>query len=410
MVIDPKGDLARETARFTDHNLPERKEKLVYISPFDFAGFTPVINPLQLPPVSPADYERMVDISTREIVYTLHNIFQENNNSGFTEMMVSVLSPCIETLLRKGDADFWDLMSFMDNDTNQHLVELGKHSPNESVRRFFMYDFEKIPATTKDGIKWRTRNMLNSHAFAKLTTGPSTINLKQLIDERKCIIINLDKGLMSSTASSNFGKLLVSLIQVIAMQRGGLPDKEKIGTHLFLDELHNLLTSSIKYSLTEARSNKLYLTMAQQIVGQDSPNSNFKKILLGNTNIKILGKSTTENYNELSEEFGIPVPELLKLPEYHFYIKVGNGRPFRLKGWNGLVNNKNAMSDAAWKQIAAEQVEKYYVPENKALNEKREQDILRENYLKPNEKSTGKSNTTKRNEEPPGDEPPFPFA
>ena len=74
VIIDPKGDLAREVAKFIDHNLPSRKDKLVYISPFDFPGYTPIVNPLRLPPVPPTDYERMVDISTREIVATLQNI------------------------------------------------------------------------------------------------------------------------------------------------------------------------------------------------------------------------------------------------------------------------------------------------------------------------------------------------
>lgn len=410
VIIDPKGDLAREVAKFIDHNLPNRKDKLVYISPFDFAGYTPIINPLRLPPVPPVDYERMVDISTREIVATLQNIFQENNNSGFTEMMVSVLSPCIETLIRKGDADFWDLQRFMDSRINQDLVELGKNSPNESVRRFFQYDFETIPITTKDGIKWRTRNMLNSQVFAKLTTGASTINLKQLIEERKCIIINLDKGSMSSTVSSHFGKLIVSLIQVIAMQRGGLPDDEKVPTHLFVDEVHNYITASIKHVLTEARSNKLYLTMAQQLVGQDMPNLNFKKILLGNTNIKIMAKSTNENYKELSDEFGIPVIQLQELPEYYFYIKVGNGRPFRLKGRSGLINDRNAMSESDWKQTVAIQLKKYYVPELQALNEKRKQEEQRPVNDKPYPAGFKKGKTTKKKDEPSDEEPPFPFA
>jgi hypothetical protein len=411
IIVDPKGDLARETAKFIDHTLPNRKDKLVYVSPFDFAGFTPIINPLRLPPVPPNDYERMVDISTREIVATLQNIFQENNNSGFTEMMVSVLSPCIETLIRKGDADFWDLQRFMDSRINQDLVELGKQSPNESIRRFFLYDFESIPITTKDGIKWRTRNMLNSQVFAKLTTGQSTINLKQLIDDRKCIIINLDKGSMSSTVSSHFGKLVVSLIQVIAMQRGGMPNDEKVPTHLFIDEVHNYITTSIKHVLTEARSNKLYLTMAQQIVGQDMPSLNFKKILLGNTNIKIMAKSTNENYKELSDEFGIPVAKLLELPEYYFHVKVGNGHPFRIKGRSGLINDKNAMSDAKWKAIVKEQLAQYYTPEFEALNKKRTEDKQRENAVTGNaaiNTKTGKP--SKKKDEPSDEEPPFPFA
>lgn len=416
VVLDPKGDLAFEVAQFVDHTLPHRQDKLVYLSPFDFPGSTFVINPFQLSPVSAEEYEEMVDITTKELTRTLQSIFEEMD-SGFTGLMQSVLAPCIETLLRRAGSDFWDLMRFMDDSRNKDLVELGKASPNEGVRRFFQYDFPTISQATRDGIKWRTRTLLHSQIFARLTTGKSTINLKQLIEEKKCIILNLNKGKMSTDVSSYFGKLIVSLIQVIAQQRAGLPGHQKAPTHLFIDEFHNYVTRSIKDVLAEARSNKLYLTLAQQLVGQDIVDRNFKRVLMGNTNVKILAKSTHENYKELTDDFGIPTERMQLLPNFYYYVKVGHGAAFRVKGRTGLIANKNAMSAKQWGGVIQEQLQRYYVPVDLAIEEKKQQELERQKQTaQEQEKATASKADGKRKgkdkdtpQEPTPDNPLYPF-
>ena len=376
VLLDPKGDLAREVSRFTDHLPARRREKLVYISPFDFDGQTPVINPLQLPPHEPHEYETLVSLTTMEVERALDNIFNEMM-SGFTGAMKSVLSPCIETLIRKGDADFWDLLRFMDDKLNADLVELGKASPNHAVRMFFTYSFNEIANETKKGIEWRCRNLLKSQGFAGLTSGKTTVHLKQLINKKCCIIFNLDRGLMGTQVSSQFGKLVISLIQVIAMQRGGLPPERKTPIYMYIDEFHNCATEAVKEILAEARSNKLFLTLAQTLVAQGISEKDFKHVLLGNTNIKIMGKSALGNCKDMEAEFNTPVEQLLRLPSFYYYIKIGNGKAFRIKGRGGLVKDKNAMQQREWSQLSAEQLRKYYVPVDKAIEERSKQEAER---------------------------------
>ncbi len=376
IVLDPKGDLSRDISRFLDHTLANRKDKLAYFSPFDFEGETPVLNPLQLPPHSKEAHETLVRLTTQELERTLDTIFSEID-SGFTGQMKSVLGPCIETLIRKGDADFWDLMRFMDDNLNADLVALGRESPNAAVRLFFTHNFPNIAAETRKGIEWRTRNLLKSQVFSGLTSGKSTIDLRKLIDQKKCLVFNLDKGKMGSQVSAHFGKLIVSLIQVVAMQRGGLPPERKTPIHLYIDEFHNYVTQSIKEVLAEARSNKLFLTLAQQIVGQGISEKDFKDVLLGNTNVKVLARSSMGNYKALAAEFGVDIEELLQLPRFYYYVKIGHNKAFRLKGWDGLTDGKNAMSEEQWQQVAQGQLQAYYVPVNKAIEERAQQEKMR---------------------------------
>ncbi len=387
VILDPKGDLSRDVAKFIDHTLPHRKEKLVYLSPFDFTGYTPVINPFQLPPHDPKEYEIMVRLTSQELERTLDNIFSEMY-SGFTGQMKSVLGPCIETLIRKGDCDMWDLMRFMDDNRNGDLVALGKNSPNPAISLFFTHNFPGIISETRKGIEWRCRNLLKSQVFSGLTSGKSTVHLKQLINQRKCIIFNLDKGKMGTDVSAHFGKLVVSLIQVMAMQRGGLPVDRKTPIYLYIDEFHNYVTESIKEVLAESRSNKLFLTLAQQLVGQGITERDFKRVLMGNTNVKIIAQSTQENYNELSSEFGLDVTTMLNLPKYYYFVKVGNGKAFRVKGRGGLVEGKNEMSQESWDEIVSQQIKNYYVPAKQAENQRK----LEELYQPVSNISTGKQN------------------
>jgi hypothetical protein len=145
---------------------------------------------------------------------------------------------------------------------------------------------------------------------------------------------------------------------------------------------------------------------------------NFKKILMGNTNIKILGRSTNENYKELSTDFGISVDQLQLLPEYYFYVKVGHGQAFRIKGRGGLIKDKNSMSMDMWEGMVVQQLKNYYVPENAAIEEKRRQEEMRGAAQGSITNREGKQNTdtgtkpkrpAKQKDEPPKDAPPFSF-
>jgi len=170
---------------------------------------------------------------------------------------------------------------------------------------------------------------------------------------------------------------VVSLIQVLAMQRGGLPDHMKTPTYLYVEEFHNYVTTSIKDVLAEARSNRLYLTLAQQLVGQEISDRNFKRVLMGNTNIKILGKSTQENYKDLAADFGLDMERMQQLPKFYYFVKVGHGMAFRVKGRSGLAGDKNSMYADQWQEIGAEQVKEYYVPAQDAIKQKRKEEATR---------------------------------
>lgn len=59
--------------------------------------------------------------------------------------------------------------------------------------------------------------------------------------------------------------------------------------------------------------------------------SELKRNVLSNTNVKTIGKNSIGNVKPLGQETNIPVFELLRLKQFEFYIHAGDKRPRKLK-------------------------------------------------------------------------------
>lgn len=366
ILVDPKGDLALQVGQFKENAKPDRANRLVYLDPYLDPYQTFVINPFDLPDdITHQNYEQYVDITTQELTKTFGLIFKEIN-SDFTMQMSTVLEPCIATILRKPDGDLWDLQRFMDDNLNADLVELGRKTPNVAHRYFFETNFfSKDYAVSKRGVYTRLQHLLNSPTFATLVTGKSTVNLRRAVNERKLIVLSLAKGDMGTKISTYFGKIVLSLLQVMALQRNRIPVHERVPTHLYVDEFQNYITPTIAEILTESRKYGLYLTLAHQTVGQNME-TDLNRDILGNTNVKIIGRSSHHNWLAMSKEMGISTGELssIKNPG-EFYATIGNNTPFKINAPKNSLGDKNAMSKEAWDSIVVEQLEKYYTKRRK---------------------------------------------
>ncbi len=372
IVIDPKGDLAEQVARFKEFSTPAGRDRLVYLNPTAFVGYSPIINPLELHNIPSDRQEQFIDRATEEIGGTLQNILNEIDG-GFSLQMIRILDACINTLMRHKNMDLIDISRFVIDRLNDDLIQLGVQNNNPIHRRLFetQYKSEKGGEfqSSKNGIMYRMDSLLSSSIFRGLTTGKSTVKLKELIDQKKVIIFSLQKGQMGEKTASYFGKLVTTMIQLIAQQRSDLPQNQRTKTHLFIDEFQNYTTKSIETVLTEARAYKLFLTVAQQLVGQKM-DGEFLNIVMGNTNLKVMARSTHENWSKMSEQFNIPTTTLANLKQYHYFVKIGSGTAFEIKGDDKLIDNSNQMSLSQWEQVKKEQIIKYYRPLDQATQEK----------------------------------------
>jgi len=96
----------------------------------------------------------------------------------------------------------------------------------------------------------------------------STIDVREIMDSGKIFIMNLSKGRIGEDNSRLLGGMLITKLQLAAMERVDLPEAERKDFFLYVDEFQNFATPSFANILSEARKYHLGLIMAHQYVAQ----------------------------------------------------------------------------------------------------------------------------------------------
>lgn len=380
IVIDPNGDFTKEIAQFKENTEQVMKWKLTYIDLDLFKGeYTPVINPFQLH--DNANKDREIDLTNQQIAKALEEIC-DSFGQPLTSQMQTILYNCTSVLLDKEWSSLWDLQTMItptkDNIQAEQLIEAWRNSTNPATRSFFRDVWWNI-ASFKDSKAWiytKTQRLLNMPSFSNMVTGESTINLKDAIDSNMLILFNLAVGNLGDQAPLFIGKIIISLLQSISFQRAGLEKDERKPVYLYIDEFQDFVSPSMIRILTQGRKYKMYLTIANQFVGQWMDWEE-QDAILWTTKIKIIGANSHKSHTILSRETDAELEILKKLQIGQFMVKIGEWEPFVLHSPTESLDNKNSMTDEQRNAILKKQKDKYY--RKKPINTILEQMIYREN-------------------------------
>ena len=96
----------------------------------------------------------------------------------------------------------------------------------------------------------------------------NTVNLREVMDEGKILLVNLSKGDLGEANSSLLGSVLVNLIMIAAFQRRPIPYKQRRPFHLIVDEFQNFATESFTILQSEARKYAVDVVVAHQFRDQ----------------------------------------------------------------------------------------------------------------------------------------------
>lgn len=352
VIIEPHGDLCEEVARFKEHAVIGGNN-LIYIDPMLDDEYTPSINPFELKDKS----EKNIDSVSQALTSAFEELLK---SSSLSLQMQVVLIPCIAVLLRMENATIRDLRTFMDDENNARLVNLGKQSPNEEHRTFFRDRFHaKAYDTTKQSIYTKIQSLLNSPSFANFIAKPSTFDLEEALNSKGTILFNLSKGKMGDDSSEAAGRFIVALTQSIIKKRVWEHKSQRVPVHMYIDECQNYVSPSIETVLTELRKYGLHLTLANQFIGQNM-DMQFKNALLSSTSVKIIGMNNVSSLSILSKETGADLEELQKLSVGEFYLKCGSRKAVKIYVPRFLEGGKNSMTGEQWRDVLKDQKERYY--------------------------------------------------
>jgi len=162
----------------------------------------------------------------------------------------------VATLLDRSDSTLADIPRLLDNKTFRRSALF--YSRNEQVRRFWLSEYEKYPARLRAEaiapIQNKVGAFLSNPILKKILTEAKTkLNLRQIMDERKLLLVNLSKGKIGEDTAALLGALLVSRFSLAGLSRANSDENDRRDFYLYLDEFHAFTTLSLANMLSELR-------------------------------------------------------------------------------------------------------------------------------------------------------------
>ncbi len=150
----------------------------------------------------------------------------------------------------------------------------------------------------------------------------SSFNFRQLMDERKILLVNLSKGRLGELNANLIGMIFVGKILMAALSRVDDPSASFPPFYLHIDEFQNISTPSIASILSEARKYKLGLSVAHQYIAQLDPS--IKDAVFGNVGSMAVFRVGTEDAQMLDNQFHpvFSVHDIMYIPNFNAYLRI----------------------------------------------------------------------------------------
>lgn len=310
-LIDPHGDLAEKIVDFVPAN---RVQDIVYFNPADME-FPLGFNILES--VS-ADHRHLISSG-------LMGVFKKIWPDVWSARMEYILNNTILALLECPNTTLLSINRLLaDVAYRRNIV---KRLTDPVVKAFWITEFDKYNDKYKQEAVAPIQNKIGQFLSASIirnivAQNRSTFNVREIMDNKKIFIVNLSKGRIGEDASRLLGGMLITKIQLSAMERVDTPELERKDFFLYVDEFQNFATESFANILSEARKYRLSLIMAHQYVKQ--LDEKVADAVFGNVGTMATFRVGADDAEMLEKEF-TPVftqDDIVNLPKFHVYLKL----------------------------------------------------------------------------------------
>lgn len=151
----------------------------------------------------------------------------------------------------------------------------------------------------------------------------SVLNFREIMDNKKILLVNLSKGRLGDINSNLIGLLLVGKITMAALSRVDILGRAQVNDfYLYIDEFQNVTTDSITTILSEARKYRLGLIVAHQYVEQLEPG--IRDAVFGNVGNMIIYRVSPENAKVFEQQLSptFSSSDIIKLENFNAYAKI----------------------------------------------------------------------------------------
>ncbi|PKM88923.1 hypothetical protein CVU83_00950 [Candidatus Falkowbacteria bacterium HGW-Falkowbacteria-2] len=336
-VVDPHGDLAEKIIQYIPDN---RIKDVVYFNPSDM-DFPIAFNVLE-----------QVEPHLRHLVASgLLGVFQKLWADSWGPRLEYILRNAILAILDFPGSTLLGVVRMLSDKTYRKRVVANIKDP--VVKAFWEKEFasyaDKFASEAVSPIQNKVGQFLSSSLMRNIIGQvKSAINIREIMDEGKILIMNLSKGRIGEDNSALLGAMMITKIQLAAMSRVDMPEKERKDFYLYIDEFQNFSTDSFANILSEARKYHLNLILAHQYIEQLS--EKVKPAVFGNVGTMVSFRVGATDAEELAKEFA-PVfteEDLVNLPKYEMYLKLMidgvASSPFSAKGLAPLTDEERTFN------------------------------------------------------------------
>jgi hypothetical protein len=314
--VDPHGDSAEKLLGMVPK---ERVEDVIYFSPGDMS------NPVGLN-LFEFDNDEQKDFLVQEAIAMLYRLYDPGHTG--------IIGPRYEHWFRNAaltimadpnGSSFIDIPQvFNDNDFAKEKL---KYVKDQTVLDFW----NKEMAQTSDYHKSEVLGWFVSKFGAFLSNEmmrniigqtKSGFNLREIMDKKKILLVNLSKGKTGELNSQLLGMIFVMKFQAAAMGRADIPEDQRQDFSLYVDEFQNFATDSFEGILSEARKYRLNLILANQFMTQ--LNDKIREAIIGNVGTVISGRIGTTDAELMVKKFSpvFDAEDLTKLPNFESVASV----------------------------------------------------------------------------------------
>jgi len=177
----------------------------------------------------------------------------------------------------------------------------------------------------------------------------SSFNFREVIDNKKILLVNLSKGRLGERNANLLGLILVGKLFMAALSRADSVGKDLPPFYLYIDEFQNITTSSIPGILSEARKYKLSLTIAHQFLKQ--VDEKIRDAVFGNVGSMAVFRVGEEDGEFFAKQFAptFSALDFVNIENYNAYVRLlAHGvpqKPFNLQSLTPSAGNPAQVDD-----------------------------------------------------------------
>ena len=314
--IDPHGDVAEKLLCMVPK---ERTEDVIYFCPAD------TDYPLGLN-VFEAETDDQKDFVIQEVINVLYKLYDPQRQG--------IIGPRYEHLFRNaaltvmagpGGGSFVDIPKlFRDKEYVKHKLQ---YVTDKNVLDFWQKEMVQAQRSNEFGdvVSWFVSKFgaFLSNGMMRNIIGQtkSSFDMREIMDNKKILIVNLSKGRTGELNSKLLGMIFVMKFQAAAMSRANIDEEDRVDFCLYVDEFQNFSTDSFATIMSEARKYRLNLVVANQFTTQLT--EEIRDAVFGNIGTTVAFRIGQNDVDVLSRYFQplFDADDLLRIPNRNTIVR-----------------------------------------------------------------------------------------